>query len=93
MPDIIAHFSEEVLDKLDVFVQQGIYNDVKELLRDIINYYLTRTRPELLESNEFYKYSQDFRLPEEELKKLVKIIFGDSSKTEIEFEFGSAGEI
>lgn len=93
MPDIVAHFSEEVLDKLEVFVQQGIYADVKELLRDVINYYLTRTRPEFLQSNEFYKNSEDFRLPEVELKQLVKIIFGDSPKTKIEFEIGSSGEI
>jgi len=92
MPDIIAHFSEEVLDKLEVFVQQGIYTNVKELLRDVINYYLTRSRPELLAGNEFYKNSQEFRLPETELKKLVKIIFGDPSVTKIEFEIGSAGE-
>ena len=74
-------------------MQQGIYADVKELLRDVINYYLTRTRPELLQSNEFYKNSEDFRLPEVELKQLVKIIFGDSPKTKIEFEIGSSGEI
>ncbi len=93
MPDIIADFSEEVLDKLEVFVQQGIYADVKELLRDVINYYLTRTRPELLASNEFYKDSQEFRLPEAELKKLVKIIFGDPTKTKIEFEIGSSDDL
>jgi len=75
MPDIIADFSEEVLNKLEVFVQQGIYTNVKELLRDVINYYLTRSRPELLASNEFYKNSQEYKLPEIELKKLVKIIF------------------
>lgn len=86
MPDIIAHFSDEVLDKLEVFVQQGIYTNVKELLRDVINYYLTRSRPELLASNEFYKNSQEFRLPEIELKKLVKIIFNDPYETKIEFE-------
>ena len=74
-------------------MQQGIYADVKELLRDVINYYLTRTRPELLQSNEFYKNSEDFRSPEVELKQLVKIIFGDSPKTKIEFEIGSSGEI
>ncbi|MHA2062644.1 MAG: hypothetical protein ACW963_10195 [Candidatus Sifarchaeia archaeon] len=86
MPDIIAHFSDEVLNKLEVFVQQGIYTNVKELLRDVINYYLTRSRPELLASNEFYKNSQEFRLPEIELKKLVKIIFTNPSETKIEFE-------
>jgi len=32
MPDIIAHFSEEVLHKLEVFVQQGIYTDVSYLV-------------------------------------------------------------
>ncbi|MCK5587717.1 MAG: hypothetical protein KAI34_03215 [Candidatus Lokiarchaeota archaeon] len=48
---------------------------------------------ELLQSNEFYKNSEDFRLPEVELIKLVKIIFGDSPKTKIEFEIGSSGEI
>lgn len=74
-------------------MQQGIYTNVKELLRDVINYYLTRTRPELLKSNEFYKNSEDFRLPEAELKQLVKIIFGDPSKTKIEFEIGSSGDI
>ena len=77
MPDIIANFSEEVLDKLEIFVQQGIYTDVKELLRDVINFYLTRSRPELLASNEFYKNYQKFKLPEDELKKLVKIIFSE----------------
>ena len=86
MPDIIADFSEEVLNKLEVFVQQGIYRNVKELLRDIINYYLTRSRPELLASNEFYKNSQEFKLPENELKRLVKIIFNNPSETKIEFE-------
>ena len=89
MPDIIAHFSEEVLDKLEIFVQQGIYTDLKELLRDIINFYLTRSRPELLASNEVYKNSQKFRLPEVELKKLVKIIFNDPSETKTEFQIES----
>ena len=86
MPDIIADFSEEVLNKLEVFVQQGIYRNVKELLRDVINYYLTKSRPELLASNEFYKNSREFKLPEIELKRLVKIIFNNPSETKIEFE-------
>jgi hypothetical protein len=86
MPDIIADFSEEVLSKLEVFVEQGIYTNVKELLRDVINYYLTKSRPELLAGNEFYKSSQEFKLPEIELKKLVKIIFNNPSETQIEFE-------
>ncbi len=86
MPDIIADFSDEVLNKLEVFVQHGIYRNVKELLREVINYYLTRSRPELLASNEFYKNSQEFKLPEIELKKLVKIIFGNPSEKKNEFE-------
>jgi len=92
--NIIADFSEDVLNKLKIFVQRGIYANVKDALRDIINYYLKKTRPELLASNEFYKSSRDtFVLPEEELDELVEIIFGDSSKTKTEFEIGSSEDL